>query len=113
MGVPQLYIDGKKTVPLLYALSDIPAAAPWNDCSQRGIKNFSACGIDIVCIDSNLHEGWQENGEYNPESLYGDISAVLFANPNAKIITRLHLNPPYWWLRMRLSGKIQRTCRSG
>ncbi len=98
-GAPQLYVDGKKTVPLWYALSDIPAAGAWNPCSQRGIKNFSDCGIDIVCVDTELHKGWQENGEYDPEALYSDIAAVIYANPNAKVITRLHLNPPYWWLR--------------
>lgn len=97
-GAPELYIDGKKTVPLWYALSDIPAAKAWNDCSQRGIKNFAKCGIDIVCVDTNLHEGWQENGEYDPAALLKDISAVLQSNPNAKVVTRLHLNPPYWWL---------------
>ncbi|MBO5479935.1 MAG: hypothetical protein J6A63_01940 [Clostridia bacterium] len=97
-GMPQLYIDGKKTVPLWYALSDIPAAKAWNDCSQRGIKNFAKCGIDVVCVDTNLHEGWQENGEYDPAALLKDIGAVLRANPNAKVVTRLHLNPPYWWL---------------
>lgn len=97
-GAPELYVDGKKTVPLWYALSDIPAAKAWNDCSQRGIRNFAKCGIDIVCVDTNLHEGWQENGEYDPAALLKDVSAVLQANPNAKVVTRLHLNPPYWWL---------------
>lgn len=97
-GVPELYIDGKKTAPLWYALSDIPAAGAWNPCSQRGIKNFAACGIDVVCVDTDLHKGWQENGTYDPEALYSDIAAAIYANPNAKVITRLHVNPPYWWL---------------
>ena len=98
-GKPELYVDGKKTVPLWYALSTFPTARPWNQCSQEGIKNFSDCGIDIVCVCTNLHEGWQENGEYNPETLYRDIFEVLAANPNAKIVTRLQVSPPYWWLR--------------
>ncbi len=98
-GKPELIVNGKKTVPLWYALSTFPAANPWKDCSQNGVKNFADCGIDIVCVCTNLYEGWQENGEYNPESLYDSIRAVITANPNAKIITRLQLNAPYWWLR--------------
>ena len=44
-GVAELYIDGVRTPPLLYALSDIPAAKAWQECSQRGIRNFGACGV--------------------------------------------------------------------
>lgn len=98
-GAPQLYIDGKKTVPLFYALSDIPAGRAWTERSQRGIKDFAKCGINIVCIDTNLYEGWVENGEYSPASTYKEMEAVLKANPNAKIIVRLHMNAPYWWMR--------------
>lgn len=97
-GRAELYVDGVKTPPILYALSDIPAAKAWQDCSQRGIKNFGNVGINIVCVDTSIHEDWSEDGVYEPRALYRDMEAVLRANPNAKIITRLHLNPPYWWL---------------
>lgn len=98
-GSAELWIDGKKTPPIFYALSDIPAAKAWKDCSQRAIRNFGKLGIHIVCVDTNLHEGWATDGTYDPLALYRDIEAVLRANPHAKIITRLHLNPPYHWLR--------------
>lgn len=110
-GVAELYIDGVRTPPLLYALSDIPASKAWNECSQRGIRNFGACGVQIVCVDSNLHEGWCEDGTYDPTHLYRDIEAVLKANPHAKVITRLHLNPPYFWLRAHRSELLAYTER--
>lgn len=97
-GVPELYVDGKRIPPLWYAMSDIPASRPWNPCSQRGMRNFATCDIDIVCVDTNLHEGWQENNEVDPTFLYKAIEAALQANPRAKVVTRLHVNPPYWWL---------------
>ncbi|MBQ7792065.1 MAG: hypothetical protein IJ367_01040, partial [Clostridia bacterium] len=31
--------------------------------------------------------------------MQAEISGVLEANPNAKVILRVHVNPPYWWLR--------------
>ena len=98
-GMPELYIDGQKTPPLFYALSDIPAGRAWTERSQTGIKQFAERGIHIVCIDTNLYEGWQENGEYSPASTFKEMQAVLQANPKAKIIVRLHMNAPYWWLR--------------
>ena len=104
-GRPELIIDGEKVAPLWYALSDIPAAKAWKDCSQRAIKNFAACGVDVVCVDTNLHECLTENG-CDPSPLYKDISAVLQANPHAKVVTRLHINPPYWWLRQNPKEQI-------
>ena len=98
-GRPKLYIDGVKTPPVIYALSDIPAAKAWKDCSKRAIRNFGRLGIHIVSVDTNLHEDWTEDGDYEPRALYRNIEAVLAANPDAKVITRLHLNPPYFWLR--------------
>lgn len=106
-GRPELWIDGVKTPPVFYALSDIPAAKAWQDCSQRGIKNFGDLGINIVCVDTSIHEDWSEDGAYEPRALYRDIEAVLRANPSAKVITRLHLNPPYWWLRKYPGERIE------
>lgn len=106
-GSPQLIIDGVKTPPILYAISDIPAAKAWKDCSQRAIRNFGKLGINVVCVDTNIHEDWKENGEYEPTALFRDIEAVLKANPRAKIITRLHLNPPYHWLHKHPNEQIR------
>ena len=95
-GAAKLIIDGVNTAPLWYALSDIPAAKAWMECSQRGVANFSLQGINVVCVDTNIHMDWSEDGVYEPRALIRDIEAVLQANPNALIVTRLHLNPPYW-----------------
>jgi hypothetical protein len=115
-GAAKLIIDGVNTAPLWYALSDIPAAKAWMECSQRGVANFSLQGINVVCVDTNIHMDWSEDGVYEPRALIRDIEAVLQANPNALIVTRLHLNPPYWWLRKNrteLVGYTKKECKDG
>jgi len=76
-GRARLFVDGKEIPPLWYALSDIPAARTWCDCSRRGIRNFAACGIHVVCIDTNLHECWQEGGTCDVEPFLRHIRAAV------------------------------------
>ena len=98
-GRPDLYIRDVKMSPLLYAMSDIPASRAWKEVSRNAVKTFAGCGINIVCVDVNLKDGWKEDGTLDATFLFREIEAVLESNPQAKIIARLHLNPPYFWMR--------------
>ena len=98
-GRSRLYIDSKETPPIIYGLSDFPGAAANTHYAYKNIKSFGEQGINIVTADSGLHLGWHKRSPYDPEAITAEIEAVMDTNPNAKILLRLHLNPPYWWLR--------------
>lgn len=98
-GRARLYVDGCEIPPLWYALSDIPAARTWNPCSRRGIRNFAKAGIDVVCIDTNLHECWREDGSIDVEPFVRHLRAAAEENPRVRVVARLHINAPYHWLR--------------
>lgn len=98
-GTPVLYVNGQRTAPLIYALSDIPISNPLTAQAQRNIANFAAQGVNLVCTDVNLAKGWHKVKSYNPDFLLGDLTAVIETNPHAAILLRLHMNPPYWWMR--------------
>lgn len=105
-GVPELYIDGVKTAPLFYALSDCPFGRAYTAVSQKNIKNFAAAGINVVCIDTSLYKAWKRNGEVDISEILKELTAVNEANPDAKVIVRLHVNAPYWWMRKNKSELI-------
>ncbi len=98
-GKPCLFIDGIKTPPILYGLSDIPASNSNTAQAQRNIKNFSERGINLVNVDTGIHLGWHKTSDYDPSAVIAEIGEVLSVNPKAKVLVRLHMNPPYWWLR--------------
>ena len=98
-GRPDLYIDGKQTVPVLYGLSDIPGSNSNTAYAARNIARFSRAGIHLVSVDTGLHLGWHKISEFDPSAMIAELSGALDANPNAKLLMRLHMNPPYWWLR--------------
>ena len=98
-GAPRLLIDGKLTPPMIYCLSDFPAAASNTAYAHKNIKLFSDAGIDQVCVDTGLHIGWHKTLPFEPDAMISEIASALEANKNAKVFVRLHMNPPYWWLR--------------
>ncbi len=98
-GSPGLYLDGRKTVPILYGLSDIPASGSNTAQAQRNIRLFAEQGVNLVTADTGLHLGWHKASPFETEPLREEIAGVLDANPGAGVILRLHLNPPYWWMR--------------
>ena len=111
LNKPSLYIDGKLTPPVIYALSDFPGARSNTYQAYRNIKNFKDAGIHLVEVDTQLRLGWHKIDPFDPEPMCEDIAHALDGNPDAKIIVRLHLNPPYWWLRDHPEEcVIYRTC---
>lgn len=96
---PELYIDGKRTLPVLYGLSDFPAAGSNTAQAHRNIANFASRGIHLVTVDSALHIGWHKAVEFNCDAILAEIAGAADADPETGVILRLHLNPPYWWLR--------------
>ena len=99
LNAPRFEIGGKIIPPMLFGLSDFPAAASNTAYAQKNIKLFADAGINLVCIDTGLHLGWHKAEPFDPEAMIAEISSVLDANPDAKVLMRLHMNPPYWWMR--------------
>lgn len=98
-NAPRLEIDGRVVAPVLYGLSDIPGSDANTAQAQRNIKNFADAGINLVCCDTGIHLGWHKVTPFDTEAIREEIGAVLEANPDAGVLLRLHMNPPYWWLR--------------
>ncbi|MBE6930216.1 MAG: hypothetical protein E7463_08055 [Ruminococcaceae bacterium] len=98
-GRPVLYVDNQKMLPILYGLSDIPGSNSNTAQAQKNIANFADAGIHIVQVDCGIHLGWHKVTPFDPEALIAEIGSVLEVNEKAKVIMRLHVNPPYWWMR--------------
>ncbi len=96
---PTLTMNGQTIAPMLYGLSDFPAAASFTAQAQRNIAAFRQAGIRLVNVDTALRQGWFKKDPFDPEPMLAEIANALEAAPDAKVLVRLHLNPPYWWHR--------------
>lgn len=99
LNTPRLYLDGNAVIPVLYSTSDFPSGRSITAQADRNIRAFSKNGIKLVHCDTCLHFGWRKQTEFDLAPILGEIRGVLYAEPEAKILLRLHVNPPYWWMR--------------
>ena len=98
-GYPALYIDGIRSAPLLYALTDHPLARPNTEFARKNIPYFYNAGVNIVSVCASIEKDWKEDGSYSAEYPIECIKKVKELHPTAKIYFRLNLTPPYWWMR--------------
>lgn len=98
-GSPALYVDGVKTLPILYGLSDIPGSRTNTAQAQKNIRQFAEQGIHLVTADTELRLGWHKVSPFEWEPLQEEIAGAMQADPQTRVLLRLHVNPPYWWMR--------------
>lgn len=94
-GYAALYQNGRQMAPLAYHLA---RCTPDHPCAQRCIPQFHDVGIDVVGFLYYLHEDWTESG-FDGRVLLQKIRQVKAVNPDAKLLVRCILTPPYWWMR--------------
>ena len=78
-GSVGLYIDGEKTAPIFYALSDIPGSAANTYYAYKNIKAFGEAGINLVSIDAEIRDGWYKSSDYEWEAIAEEIASALAA----------------------------------
>ena len=98
-GYPALYIDGSRTAPLMYALTDHPLSRPNTEFGRKNIPYFYDAGVNIVSVCTSIERDWKEDGSYNAEHPIDCVKVIKELHPKAKIHFRLNLTPPYWWMR--------------
>ena len=99
-GAPGLFINGRVLYPMMFMPSF------WANAEQsfHACRDFAAAQVDLFSdiIANNLkgpcHDWWQGIGKYDFQQIDERLNAIVRANPNARILIRLKLDPPSgWW----------------
>ena len=98
-GRPTALIDGEVVAPIMYGLSDIPGARSWKEQPARNIRLFAEQGVAFVQADVCLCHCWTGPGQFDIEPTRREVAGVLAASPEALVMLRVHVNPPYWWMK--------------
>ncbi len=102
-GGPAFFLDGKPAPPLAY-MSYLPREGDY--------RSIASTGIHLYCVPAYLGDRginprsgigpfrppiWTGEGTFDFRSLQEDLDKVLRADPEARILVRLHLDAPAWW----------------
>ena len=97
-GRPTLLLDGRPTVSLLYALTDCPGARwTWEEVPARNLALFAEQGCRLFQADLWLESLLQPDGSLDLTLARRQIGGVLAVCPDARVMLRIHLNPPPAW----------------
>ena len=102
-GLPTLFINNKQYPPFAY-MSYLGETSNY--------KEVAEAGVHLYCFPAYLGERgintssgigpfrsatWIAQNKYDFSSIKTDFEKIVEADPSAKIIMRLHLDPPVWW----------------
>jgi len=105
-GIPTLFVNGLPYPPYAY-MSYLGSGEYYREAAQSGIHLYNIPtylgdrGINSVSgIGPFRSPIWTGENNYDFSGLIKDFKEILDADPEAKVIIRLHLDPPLWWEQM-------------
>ena len=102
-GIPALFIDGVRYPPFAY-MSYLGEKQYYQEVASAGIHlynfpvYFGDRGINSKSgIGAFRNLLWIGENKYDYSGITEDFNKIIESDPQAKIILRIHLDPPQWW----------------
>jgi beta-galactosidase len=102
-GVPSLYINDTLAPPFAY-MSYLGETQYYKEVAAAGIHLYN---IPAYLGDRGINSAsgigpfraplWIGKDRFDYSSIIRDFNEILAADPQAKVVIRLHLDPPVWW----------------
>lgn len=83
------------------------------DPTRKSIQEFSEKGYEIIQTDTWFKYLLNENGEFDIPQIQKQIAAILAINPKAKIVLRINVSAPQWWLEKHPEERCMTTNPNG
>lgn len=90
-------INEKPYMPLMYSGTE-QGRTTWKDPTKSAIQGFIDQGYEIIQTDTWFKYVLKEDGTFEMASLRTQIAAILQMQPEAKIVVRINVSAPQWWL---------------
>lgn len=112
-GIPALFINDTLYPPFAY-MSYLGETKYYKEATSSGIHLFN---IPAYLGDRGINSSsgigpfrkpiWVGKSKLDFSSIIHDFDEILEADPQAKVIIRLHLDPPIWWEKQHPESTVQ------
>lgn len=92
-----IFINDHPYPPIMYSGTE-QGQRTWMDPTRKSLQEFTDKGYEIIQTDSWFKYLLDESGTFNMKLLQKQLDAILEVNPLAKIVVRINVSAPQWWL---------------
>jgi hypothetical protein len=92
-----IWVDGKPMPPLMYSGTE-HSRETWTGQPRKSIGDFSALGYEIFQTDMWFKYSLRPDGTFDVEGIRKQLAGILEVHPDAKIVVRINVSAPRWWL---------------
>lgn len=92
-----LWVEGKPVAPLMYSGTE-HSRETWAGQPRQSIAEFSSIGHEIIQTDMWFKYSLRPDGTLDMEGVRKQLAGILEVNPRAKIVVRINVSAPAWWL---------------
>lgn len=92
------FINNKPYAPLMYSGTE-QGRETWMDPTRKSIQEFTAQGYEIIQTDTWFKYLLNKDGTFDIPQIQRQIAAILEIKPDAKIVVRINVSAPKWWLQ--------------
>ena len=102
MGRNVLMVNDQPTAPQMYSGTE-HSRETWTGLARQSIKDFTALGYDIIQTDLWLKYSLRPDGTFDMNGIRRQLAGILEINPKAKLLVRMNVSAPKWWLEQNAS----------
>jgi hypothetical protein len=92
-----IWVDGKPVPPLMYSGTE-HSRETWEGKPRQSLAEFTAQGYELIQTDMWFKYSLRPDGTFDVDGIRRQLAGILDVNPNAKIVVRINVSAPRWWL---------------
>jgi hypothetical protein len=104
------WVNGQPMAPLMYSGTE-HSRETWTGRPRQSIEEFSRLGYEIIQTDLWFKYSLRPDGTFDMAGISRQLAGILEVNPETKIIVRINVSAPRWWLEQNPSERCQITAK--
>ena len=92
-----IYVNGQPMAPLMYSGTE-HSRETWTGQPRKSIEEFTSLGYEIIQTDMWFKYSLRPDGTFDMDGVRKQLAGILEVNPDAKIVVRINVSAPRWWL---------------
>ncbi len=92
-----IFVNGRPMAPQMYSGTE-HSRETWAGQPRKSLEEFTALGYEIFQTDLWLKYSLRPDGTFDMEGVRRQLAGILEVNPQAKLVVRINVSAPKWWL---------------